>query len=49
MHGVAAARLPQEVEDGVGIFFEGTGPDARDDQICAIAPKHPAFEVLPVK
>ena len=33
----------------VGIFFEGTGPDSSDDQIRAIAPKHPAFEVLPVK
>ena len=33
----------------VGIFFEGTGPDSSDDQIHAIAPKHPAFEVLPVK
>ena len=31
----------------VGIFFEGTGPDASDDQLRAIAPKHPAFEVLP--
>ncbi len=31
----------------VGIFFEGTGPDASDDQLLAIAPKHPAFEVLP--
>jgi deazaflavin-dependent oxidoreductase (nitroreductase family) len=31
----------------VGIFFEGTGPDSDDDQIRAIAPKHPAFEVLP--
>jgi hypothetical protein len=30
----------------VGIFFEGTGPDASDDQIRAIAPRHPAFEVL---
>src|ERR1700728_1618129 len=30
----------------VGIFFEGTGPDSDDDQILAIAPKHPAFEVL---
>jgi deazaflavin-dependent oxidoreductase (nitroreductase family) len=29
----------------VGIFFEGTGPDSSDDQIRAIAPKHPAFEV----
>jgi deazaflavin-dependent oxidoreductase (nitroreductase family) len=32
----------------VGIFFEGTGPDSSDDQIRAIAPKHPAFEVLGV-
>ena len=33
----------------VGIFFEGTGPDSSDDQIRAIAAKHPAFEVLPVQ
>ena len=33
----------------VGIFFEGTGPDSSDDQIRAIASKHPAFEVLPVE
>ena len=32
----------------VGVFFEGVGPDSSDDQIRAIAPKHPAFEVLPV-
>jgi deazaflavin-dependent oxidoreductase (nitroreductase family) len=32
----------------VGIFFEGVGPDSTDDQIRAIAAKHPAFEVLPV-
>jgi len=32
----------------VGVFFEGVGPDSGDDQIRAIAPKHPAFEVLPV-
>lgn len=31
----------------VGIFFAGTGPDSSDDQIRAIAPEHPAFEVLP--
>lgn len=30
----------------VGIFFEGTGPESSDDQIRAIAPRHPAFEVL---
>ena len=29
-----------------GIFFEGTGPDSSDEQILAIAPRHPAFEVL---
>jgi deazaflavin-dependent oxidoreductase (nitroreductase family) len=33
----------------VGVFFEGTGPDSSDDQIRAIAPKHPAFEVLAVQ
>ena len=32
----------------VGVFFEGTGPDSTDEQMRAIAPKHPAFEVLPV-
>ena len=32
----------------VGVFFEGTGPDSSDDQIRAIAPRHPAFEVLAV-
>jgi deazaflavin-dependent oxidoreductase (nitroreductase family) len=31
----------------VGIFFDGTGPKSTDEQIRAIAPKHPAFEVLP--
>lgn len=31
----------------VGIFFEGVGPDSSDEQIRAIAPRHPAFEVLP--
>jgi deazaflavin-dependent oxidoreductase (nitroreductase family) len=30
----------------VGIFFEGVGPASSDDEIRAIAPKHPAFEVL---
>jgi deazaflavin-dependent oxidoreductase (nitroreductase family) len=30
-----------------GIFFEGTGADSSDDEIRAIAPRHPAFEVLP--
>jgi deazaflavin-dependent oxidoreductase (nitroreductase family) len=31
-----------------GIFFEGVGADSSDDAIRAIAPRHPAFEVLPV-
>jgi deazaflavin-dependent oxidoreductase (nitroreductase family) len=31
----------------VGVFFEGVGPDSTDDQLQAIAPRHPAFEVLP--
>jgi deazaflavin-dependent oxidoreductase (nitroreductase family) len=33
----------------IGVFFDGTGPDSSDDQIRAIAPRHPAFEVLPGK
>jgi deazaflavin-dependent oxidoreductase (nitroreductase family) len=32
-----------------GIFFMGTRQDSSDEQIRAIAPRHPAFEVLPVK
>lgn len=31
----------------VGVFFEGVGPDSSDAQLRAIAPRHPAFEVLP--
>ncbi|MBV9094332.1 MAG: nitroreductase family deazaflavin-dependent oxidoreductase [Streptosporangiaceae bacterium] len=31
----------------VGVFFDGVGPDSSDEQIRAIAPGHPAFEVLP--
>lgn len=30
----------------VGVFFGGTGPDSSDDELRAIAPRHPAFEVL---
>src|SRR5215472_10265890 len=30
----------------VGVFFDGTGPDSSDDELRAIAPRHPAFEVL---
>ena len=31
----------------VGVFFEGVRPDSPDDRLRAIAPRHPAFEVLP--
>ena len=31
-----------------GVFFGGTGADSSDDEIRAIAPKHPALGVLPV-
>lgn len=27
----------------VGVFFEGVGPDSTDEQLRAIAPKHPVF------
>ncbi len=30
----------------VGIFFDGVGPDSSAEQIRAVAPKHPAFEVV---
>jgi hypothetical protein len=29
----------------VGIFFEGVGPDSTDDELRAIAPRHPVFLV----
>jgi hypothetical protein len=29
----------------VGVFFDGTGPDSTDDELAAIAPKHPIFEL----
>ena len=29
----------------VGMFFEGVGPDATDDQLLAIAPGYPVFRV----
>jgi deazaflavin-dependent oxidoreductase (nitroreductase family) len=31
----------------VGVFFDGTGPDSSDEELRSIAPRHPAFEVLP--
>jgi deazaflavin-dependent oxidoreductase (nitroreductase family) len=30
----------------VGAFFDGVGPDSTDEQLLAIAPRHPVFEVL---
>jgi deazaflavin-dependent oxidoreductase (nitroreductase family) len=31
----------------VGVFFEGVGPDASDEELAEIGPRHPTFEVLP--
>jgi deazaflavin-dependent oxidoreductase (nitroreductase family) len=31
----------------VGAFFDGVDPDSPDDRLRAIAPRHPAFEILP--
>lgn len=30
----------------VGVFFDGVGPDAPDEQLLAIAPKHPVFRIV---
>lgn len=32
----------------VGAFFDGVGPNSGDDQVRAIAGRHPAFEVTPI-
>jgi deazaflavin-dependent oxidoreductase (nitroreductase family) len=32
----------------VGIFFEGTSADSTDDELAAIAPRHPVFALDPV-
>jgi len=29
----------------VGVFFDGVGPTSTDDEIAAIAPKHPVFAI----
>jgi deazaflavin-dependent oxidoreductase (nitroreductase family) len=29
----------------VGVFFEGVGPDSTDQEVAAIAPKHPVFSL----
>ncbi len=31
----------------VGQFFDGVGPDSSDDELRAIAPNHPVFEIAP--
>ena len=31
----------------VGVFFDGVGPDATDEQLAAIAPGYPVFRVVP--
>jgi deazaflavin-dependent oxidoreductase (nitroreductase family) len=30
-----------------GVFFDGVGPDATDEQLAAIAPGYPVFRVVP--
>lgn len=32
----------------VGIFFDGTSADSTDDELAAIAPRHPVFALEPV-
>ncbi len=29
----------------VGAFFDGVGPDSSDEELCRIAPDHPAFRI----
>ena len=29
----------------VGIFFDGVGPDSSDEEIAAVAPRHPVFRL----
>ena len=29
----------------VGVFFDGVGPDSTDDELAAIAPRHPVFRL----
>jgi hypothetical protein len=31
----------------VGVFFDGVGPDSTDEEIAAIAPRHPVFRLEP--
>lgn len=30
----------------VGVFFDGVGPDSTDEEVAAIAPKHPVFTIV---
>jgi hypothetical protein len=30
----------------VGVFFDGVGPRSTDEEIAAIAPRHPVFEIV---
>jgi|SRR5665213_236991 len=30
----------------VGVFFDGVGPKSTDEEIAAIAPRHPVFEIV---
>ncbi|MYS21051.1 deazaflavin-dependent oxidoreductase, nitroreductase family [Streptomyces sp. DvalAA-14] len=33
----------------VGVFFDGVGPDSTDEELRAIAPRHPVFRILPAE
>jgi deazaflavin-dependent oxidoreductase (nitroreductase family) len=33
----------------VGVFFDGTSADSTDDELAAIAPRHPVFALEPAK
>ena len=33
----------------VGVFFEGVGPDSTDEELGAIAPRHPVFSLSPAQ
>ena len=30
----------------VGMFFDGVGPDSTDEELLAIAPRHPVFRIV---
>ncbi|MFI1098178.1 nitroreductase family deazaflavin-dependent oxidoreductase [Streptomyces sp. NPDC020917] len=33
----------------VGAFFDGVGPNSTDEELLAIAPKHPVFAIAPAR